>query len=494
MAYASFREFLERLESAGELKRISAPVSPYLEITEIADRVMKRPGGGPALLVERPSLGSFPLAINAFGSRRRMSWALGVEDYEEIAAQISEMLRPEAPGSLAAKLRMLGPLRRLASSPPKRVSNAPCQDVALEGSAADLRILPALHCWPEDGGPFITLPLVFTHDPVTGKRNVGMYRVQIFDERTAGLHWQLHKVGAEHHRGREAAASVRASEGGSGHGRYHVAIVLGGDPVYTFCAAAPLPPMIDEMLFAGFLRRKAVGMVQCRTVDVQVPADADIVIEGWVDPAERRPEGPFGDHTGFYTPIEPYPALHVTAITHRRNPIYPATIVGRPPMEDGWIGKAVERVFLPMIRLMVPEIVDMNLPVEACFHNLALVSIRKRYPGHAYKVMNALWGLGQLMFTKMILVFDDDVNVQDLAECLWIMGNNLDPERDLLVTRGPVDVLDHASRETGYGSKIGFDCTRKTAAEGYHRTWPERIRMTDEVKARIDALWPELGL
>ncbi len=486
MAYSSFQEFLHRLESAGELQRIAEPVSPHLEITEIADRVMKSPGGGKALLFERPLDSDIPVAINVFGSRRRMSWALGAEDYEDVAKEIEALLRPEVPDTLSGKLRMLGPLRRLASMPPKRASSGLCQEVVHIGDSVNLRRLPVLHCWPDDGGPFITLPLVFTYDPSTGKRNVGMYRIQIYDERTTGLHWQLHKVGAEHHRLREGQNEDPKP--------YDVAIALGSDPVYTFCAAAPLPPAIDEMLFAGFLRRKPVPLVRCKTVDVEVPADAEIVIEGKVDPSERRPEGPFGDHTGFYTPVEPYPVLHVTAITHRKNPVYPATIVGRPPMEDGWIGKAIERVFLPMIRLMVPEIVDINLPVEGCFHNIVLVSIRKRYPGHAFKVMNALWGLGQLMFSKMIFVFDDDVNVQDAAECVWILSNNLDPERDMLVSKGPVDVLDHASRETGFGSKVGFDCTRKLPQEGHHRPWPQRIRMSDEVRAKIDALWPKLGL
>jgi 4-hydroxy-3-polyprenylbenzoate decarboxylase len=438
------------------------------------------------LLFEKPQGYSMPVAINAFGSRKRMSWALGVEDYEEIAGQIGELLKPDVPDTLTGKIRMLGPLRRVAAAPPKRVGSGICQEVVHVGDDADLTWLPALHCWPGDGGPFLTLPLVFTYDPNTGKRNVGMYRVQIHDARTAGLHWQLHKVGAEHHR-------LREEQVGGGQ-PYDVAVALGGDPVYTFCAAAPLPPAIDEMLFAGFLRRKAVPMVRCTTVEAEVPADAELVIEGQVDPAERRPEGPFGDHTGFYTPVEPYPVVHVTAITHRREPVFPATIVGRPPMEDAWLGKAIERVFLPMIRFMLPEIVDINLPVEACFHNIALVSIRKRYPCHAFKVMNALWGLGQLMFTKMIFVFDAEVNVQDVAECIWLLGNNIDPERDVLFNRGPVDVLDHASRETGYGSKIGFDCTRKLPEEGHHRPWPEPVRMSDDVREKIDAIWERLGL
>lgn len=488
MAYASYKDFLDRLERAGELRRIAEPVSPLLEMTEIADRVMKQPEGGPALLFEHAAGYAMPVAINVLGSRKRMSWALGVDDYEEIATELAGLLKPDVPGSLAGKLRMLGPLRRVAVAPPSHASSGPCQEVVHLGADADLGRLPVLHCWPDDGGPFITLPLVFTHDPIGGKRNVGMYRAQVFDAHTAGLHWQVHKGGAEHHEAAQAGTPAVQPQ------MYDVAIVLGGDPVYTFCAAAPLPPGIDEMLFAGFLRRKPAPMVRCKTVDVHVPADAEIVIEGQVDPTETRPEGPFGDHTGFYTRVEPYPVLHVTAITHRKNPIYPATIVGRPPMEDAWIGKAIERVFLPMIRLTLPEIVDINLPVEACFHNIALVSIRKRYPGHAFKVMNALWGLGQLMFSKMIFVFDAEVNVQDVSECVWLLGNNLDPERDMLLTRGPVDVLDHASRETGYGSKVGFDCTRKLPAEGHHRTWPEPVRMSDDVRRRIDALWPGLGL
>ncbi len=483
MAYNNFQDFLGRLEREGELVRIAEPVSPYLEITEIADRMMKRPGGGKALLFDHPTSSEFPVAINTMGSRKRMSMALGVGDYEEIADELSELLKPDVPQGLAAKLKMLPKLGRLASAPPKTVSEGACQEVVHTGDAVNLGRLPILHCWPDDGGPFITLPLVFTYDPHSGKRNVGMYRMQVYDRNTAGMHWQLHKVGAEHHR-RSAEANRRIE----------VAVALGADPAVTFSAIAPLPPGIDEMLFAGFLRHKPVPLVKCKTVDVHVPADAEFVLEGYVDPHETKPEGPFGDHTGFYTPIEPYPVFHVTCITHRRSPVYPATIVGRPPMEDGWMGKAIERIFLPLVKLMVPEIVDMNLPVQACFHNLCFVSIKKRYPGHAYKVMNAIWGLGQLMFTKMIFVLDADANVQDIDECLWRVTNNIDPERDMLITRGPIDVLDHASREVGYGSKIGFDCTRKLAAEGYNRTWPADIQMTEAVKQRVDAMWHKLGL
>lgn len=483
MAYRDYQDFLTHLEREGELVHISEPVSPYLEITEISDRVMKSPGGGKALVFDNPTGYEIPVSINALGSRKRMSLALGVGDYEEIAAEIGELIKPEVPVGLMNKLRMLPKLAMLAKIPPRDTDSNICQEVVLQGSDIDLKKFPVLHCWPEDGGPFITLPLVFTYDPNTGKRNVGMYRVQVFDERTTGMHWQLHKVGAEHHRQSEEAGK-----------RIEAAVVLGGDPVYTFCAISPLPPGIDEMLFAGFLRKESVKLTKCKTVDIKVPADAEIVLEGYINPGERRPEGPFGDHTGFYTLTDDYPVFHLTAITHRKKPIYPATIVGRPPMEDGWMGKAVERVFLPLVRLMVPEIVDMNLPVEACFHNMAFVSIKKRYPGHAYKVMDALWGLGQLMFTKMIFIFDADVDVQNMSECIWRLSNNIDPERDMLISKGPIDVLDHSSRSVGYGSKIGFDCTKKIAAEGFKREWPDVITMTPEVKQKVDEMWPRLGL
>lgn len=483
MAYDSFQDFLARLEREGELRRVREPLSPTLEITEVADRVMKSPGGGKALLFENPVGYDIPVAINTLGSAKRMALALGVPDVEEIACEIADLIKPEVPVGLKEKLKLLPKLGRLASLPPRTVTDAASQQVVLTGEEVNLHKLPVLHCWPQDGGPFITLPLVFTYDPRTSKRNVGMYRIQVFDRNTTGLHWQLHKVGAEHHR--ESEEQNR---------KIQVAIALGGDPALTFSAIAPLPPGIDEMLFAGFLRHKPVQLVQGKTIDIKVPADAEIVIEGYVDPHERRIEGPFGDHTGFYTLEDLYPVLHVTAITHRQNPVYPATIVGRPPMEDGYMGKAVERVFLPLIKMTVPEIVDMNLPVEACFHNMAFVSIKKRYPGHAFKTMNALWGLGQLMFTKIIFVFDDDVDVQNIGECIWRLSNNIDPERDMLLTRGPIDVLDHASRIKGFGSKIGFDCTKKTAAEGFTREWPDAIEMSPEVKQKIDGLWDRLGL
>lgn len=486
MAYSDFQEFLARLESAGELKRIKACVDPHLEITEVADRAMKMPDGGPALLFENPRGSDIPLAINVFGSRKRMSMALGVSDIEQIACEIADLLRPDMPqgGLLNAARDLLPKLATLAKMPPRHDRGAGrCQEVVMVGEDVDLGKLPILHCWPQDGGRYITLPLVFTHNPNTGKRNVGMYRVQVFDKRTTGMHWQMHKVGAEH-----ARISAERRQ------KIDVAIALGGDPALTYAATAPLPPAIDEMLFAGFLRKSPVHLVKAQTVDLEVPEDAEIIIEGQIDPTERRMEGPFGDHTGYYSLADEYPVLHVTAITHRKNPVYPCTIVGRPPMEDGWLGKATERLFLPLLKLTLPEVVDLNLPVEGIFHNIALVSIKKRYPGHAFKVMHALWGLGQAMFTKMIFVFDHDVNVQDVKECLWRLGNNIDPERDMCLVRGPIDVLDHSSRALGFGSKIGFDCTRKLPAEGFNREWPDVIEMSPEVKSHIDTIWDTLGI
>lgn len=513
MAYRDLRHFLEVLDAKGELRRIKEPVSPYLEITEIADRVMK--SGGPALLFENvvgpphrlgtvdpmsavighrsihpPQLGTpspygMPVAINTMGSRKRMSLALSCDDFEEHAARIRDLIKPEVPKGPIEALKMLPRLLgEIKNVPPKTVDRAPVHEVVQTGDEIDLTKLPVLTCWPEDGGPFVTLPLVFTHDPNTGKRNVGMYRIQLYDRNTCGMHWQMHKTG------------MRQMEDAGVKGQnLEVAAALGGDPALTFSAIAPLPPGIDEMLFAGFLRRERVELVKAKTVDLMVPADAEIVIEGYVDPAERRLEGPFGDHTGYYSLAEPFPVLHVTAVTMRNSPIYPATIVGQPPMEDGWMGKAVERIFLPLIQLSVPEIVDMHLPVEACFHNVAFVSIKKRFPGHAYKAMNAIWGLGGLSFTKFVFVFDEDCDVQNLGEVLFRIGANCDPGRDTLHSRGPVDHLDHASQAVGFGGKIGFDCTHKLKGEnGFDRDYPKLIEMTPDVKARVDEIWPRLGL
>ena len=517
MAYRDFQDFCNTLESKGELKRIKHPISQYLEITEVADRVMK--SGGPALIFENvvgpphrmgtpnpnsavlnnPSIDpasrpsgvkhyEYPVAINTMGSRKRMSLALSCEDFEEHTDRLRKLL--SAPGnmpkSLSEKfkfaLEMGGEIKSVA---PKEVKNALCQEIVLTGDDIDLTQFPALTCWPEDGGPYVTLPLVFTHDPATGKRNVGMYRVQIYDKKTAGMHWQIHKTGM---RQMEDAGEL-------GKKKFEVAIVLGGDPVYNFCAISPLPPGIDEMLFAGFLRRKNVENVKCKTIDVMVPADAEIVIEGYVDPAERRLEGPFGDHTGYYSLAGDFPVLHVTAITMRKKPVWPATIVGIPPMEDGWMGKAVERIFMPMIQLTTPEILDMNLPVDACFHNVAFVKIKKKYAGHAYKVMHAVWGLGQLSFTKMVFIFDEDCDVQNIGEVLFRLGANCDPSRDVLISRGPVDQLDHAAVQEGFGGKIGFDCTHKWPGEnGFNRPFPKIIRNAPDVVQKIDSIWSQLGL
>jgi 4-hydroxy-3-polyprenylbenzoate decarboxylase len=480
MAYATLDEFVAEIERMGELKRIRYPADPYLEITEIADRVMK--AGGPALLFENPRGSRFPLLINAFGSQRRMNAALGVESLQEIAGQIEEIVKLELPQTWGGKLQALGKLSRVANAPPRRVKTGPCKEV-IHREDASLEILPIQTCWPEDGGPFITLPLVFTRHPVTGKRNVGMYRMQRYDATTAGMHWQLHKVGAEHYRETERLAR-----------RIPVAVAIGGDPVLTYAATAPLPPNVDEALFAGWLRRKPVELVPCETVDLEVPAGADFVLEGYVDPEERRLEGPFGDHTGYYSLAEEFPVFHLTCLTHRRSAIYPSTIVGKPPMEDGFLGKATERIFLPLIRLTLPEVVDINLPLEGVFHNFLIVSIRKRYPGHAFKVMNAIWGLGQMMFAKIIIVVDAHVDVQNPAEVAWRTGSSIDPQRDILFTRGPMDQLDHASALPNFGSKMGIDATAKWSSEGFAREWPRDIVMCEDVKKKVDGIWEQLGL
>ena len=480
MAYHSLQEFVQALEREGELKRIAYPVQAELEISEIADRVMK--SGGPALLFENVVGKNIPVLINAFGSLKRMAMALGAADIEEIAREIDRLTRMKPPGSLWDKLRMLPELARLAGAAPKVVKKGACQEVIHR--EPDLGILPVLTCWPGDAGPFITLPTVISRDPATGNRNVGLYRMQVFDGRTTGMHWHLHKVGARHY--------LRQKEA---KGKMEIAACLGGDPALIYAATAPLPDQIDELLFTGFLRKKRLELVRAVTVDLEVPADSDIVIEGYIDPAEPlRREGPFGDHTGFYSLADDYPVFHVTCITHRRNPIYPTTIVGRPPMEDVYLGKATERLFLPLLRLTFPEIVDMNLPAHGVFHNLAIVSIKKEYPAHARKIMHGLWGMGQMMFTKILIVVDHGVNVHDLAEVTWIVGNHIDPKRDVLFVEGPVDVLDHAAPLMGYGSKMGVDATAKWKGEGFEREWPAPIVMDEKTKKYIDSIWDKLGI
>ena len=478
--YKDLQEFVQYLDKHRQLKRIHAPVSPHLEITEIADRVMK--SAGPTLLFEKPAGFDIPVLINAMGSNERMAMALGGKDVEEIASEISDLLKLEVPSSMMGKLFMLPKLGKLAACAPKTVKSGVCQEV-VKTDDASLDELPILHCWPGDGGRFVTLPMVFSKDPHTGVRNVGMYRMHVYDERTTGMHWHPNKVGARHYAEYERLGK-----------RMELAVGLGGDPALTYAATAPLPEDFDEMLFAGFIRKRSVEMVRCKTVDLEVPANAEIIIEGYVDPGERRMEGPFGDHTGYYSLASEFPVFHVTAITRRKSPIYPATIVGRPPMEDCFMAKATERIFLPLIKLQLPELVDFSLPIEGVFHNMALISIKKRYPGHARKVMHAFWGLGQIALTKILIVFDEQVNVQDISEALWRLGNNIDPQRDIEFVTGPVDILDHASRLPGFGSKMGIDATKKLPGEGFDRGWPDEIRMSPEVKEKIDELWGKLGL
>ena len=482
MPFDDLREFVRALERAGELKRISIPVDPHLEITEFADRSVK--AAGPALLFEHPQRSEVPLLINAFASMRRMQIALGVNDLDEVAARISGFLEMQQPQGLLDKLKLLPKLSELSAVFPKNVSSGPCKEI-IERENFTLDDYPILHCWPGDGGRFITLPLVFSKNPDTGKRNCGMYRMQVFDGQTTGMHWQKHKQGAEHYR-RLAAAGQQT--------RMPVAVAIGADPITIFSAILPLPPAIDEMMFAGFLRNKAVEMVKCETCDLEVPAKAEIVLEGYLNLGELRREGPFGDHTGFYSLDDEYPVFHIECITRRKKPIYTATIVGPPPMEDFFMGKAIERIFLPLMKAQLPEVRDICLPAEGVFHNLILVSIRKSYPGHARKVMHAIWGLGQAMFSKCIVVVDEDVDVQNVSEVAWKALNNIDPQRDIEFCLGPIDSLDHSSRLPNFGSKMGVDATTKFKTEGFTRRWPNVIEMSPEVKLRVDELWKRAGL
>jgi 4-hydroxy-3-polyprenylbenzoate decarboxylase len=481
VAYENLSEFLRVLEAQGDLVRIRQRVSPRLEIAEIADRTVK--AGGPALLFENVEGSAMPVAINTFASRPRMLRALQIDSWEEWDSRLDFFLDPKPPEGILGKLKAIPKVTELAAVFPKTVRSAACQQVVATGNEVDLGQLPILTCWPQDAGPFITLPLVITRDLVSGKTNVGIYRMQVYDRNTTGMHWQKHKDGAGQARGYERDGR-----------RMEVAVAIGCDPATVFSAVAPLPPGLSELLFAGFLRGSAVPMVAATTVDLQVPAEAEIVLEGYVDPKERRREGPFGDHTGFYSLEDEFPVFHVTALTRRREPTYLTTIVGKPPMEDGFLGEAVERLFLPLVRKTIPEIVDMHLPVHGIFHNLMIVSIDKRYPGHARKTMHAVWGTGQMMFTKAIVVVDADVDVRGGPEVLWRALTAIDPERDIEIVHGPVDELDFASRLPCYGSKIGIDATRKWREEGFLRPWPDAIVMSEDVKRRIDALWPSLGL
>ncbi|EEF62276.1 UbiD family decarboxylase [Pedosphaera parvula] len=509
MAFDSFRDFLHTLEQSGELKRISQPIATELEITELADREMKSPGGGKALLIEKPTvngqLSPFPVAINTLGSHRRMAMSIGAESIDAAAAELGALMKAKPPTGLREALKLLSTALDLRHAKPKTVRSGPCKDVIHRYDAPATRTahwpdapmisepatrntqhattpslldLPILKCWPHDGGRFITLPCVVTQDPDTGDRNVGMYRIQIYDAQTTGMHWQLQKVAARHGR--------RYYESGQ---RMPVSIFIGGDPVFTFCATAPLPDGLDEFLLAGYLRKKSVELVKCETNDLMVPANSDFVIEGYIDPQEPlRMEGPFGDHTGYYTLPEPYPVFHITAITHRKDAVYPCTIVGIPPMEDFYIGGASVKLFLPIFKMNFPEIVDIALPAEGVFHNLVFVSIKKTYPMQAYKIMHGLWGMGQMMFTKYMVIVDADVNVHNTSEVLFHLCANTDPQRDSIFTRGPADVLDHATTDIAIGTKLGIDATKKLPGEGFKRPWPPLIQMDPAIKAKIDSL------
>lgn len=485
MAYRDLREFLARLEKHNQLKRITVPVSQDLEITEIADRVMKGPREqNVALLFENVRGQTMPVVIGLFGTEQRMAWALGVERLEDLNTKLAEFISLDMPRGLFDKARRgWEVLNALRATEPRYVSRGACQEVVMD--PPNLNALPILKCWPLDAGRYITLPSVFSRDPKTGKRNVGMYRLQVFDEQTLGMHWQRHKGGAEHQR---VAQDIGAE-------KIPVAVSLGGDPAIIWAGSAPLPSDIDEMMLAGWLRGKSVELVKCLTQPIEVPADAEIVIEGYVDPREQRLEGPFGDHTGYYSNADYYPVMHVTAITHRRDAIYPATIVGKPPMEDAWMGKATERLFLPLIKMFQSEVVDINLPIEGAFHNLAIVSIKKRYPGQPRKVMYGLWGMGLMMLTKTIIVVDEDVNVHDLSQVAFEVLANYDPLRDVQIVSGPADDLDHASLEKNFGGKMGIDATRKTERDpGPHQQLPQEIAMSEEIRALVTSRWKEYGL
>ncbi len=510
MPFADLRQWIAALDRAGELKRIQTEADPILEIAEITDRVSKsksgKPGGSALLFQNVRNHPGSQVLINQFGSEARMKLALGVNSFDEFGERIRMFMDVKSPQGFLDKLKMLPLLTEAGKFFPKTVPTGPCKEV-IQRDSFSLFDFPILHCWPQDAGRFITLPCVVTRDPVSGKRNVGMYRLQVYDATTTGAHWQRQKVAAEHARQRVRAmtenksASVdlmaRTSGGqilsGNPSGKMEVAVAIGTDPAVTFSAIVPAPPDVEEYLIAGFLRAAPVELVKCETVDLEVPASSEIVLEGYVNLDELRTEGPFGDHTGFYSLADLYPVFHVTCITHRKDPIYATTIVGKPPMEDAYMGKAVERVFLPLMRLTLPELIDINLPVEGVFHNLMIVSIRKSYPGQARKVMNAIWSLGQAMFTKCIIVVDEDVDVQDVADVTLKVLNHIDPERDIQFTLGPIDSLDHASRLANYGSKMGIDATRKWPTEGFTRPWPDEIVMDAKTKARVDGKWKALA-
>ncbi|MBF0329847.1 MAG: menaquinone biosynthesis decarboxylase [Nitrospirae bacterium] len=486
MAYKDLREFIKLLDQKGLLHRVKAEVDSILEISEITDRICKSSDGGKALLFEKVKGSAYPVVTNLFGSFERMSLALEVKKIDDVAARIVELMNQAPPKTLFEKISMLPKLFEFSRYLPKNAKNAPCQEI-VEKDNPDLSRFPILKCWPADGQPtdegrFITLPMVFTKDPETGRPNCGMYRIHVYDKTTTGMHWHIHKDGARHYDKYKALGK-----------RMPAAIAVGCDPAVMYAATAPLPEAIDEMLFAGFLRREPVEMVKCITSDIEVPAQSELVIEGYLDPGESRIEGPFGDHTGFYSAADNYPVFHVTCITHRKDMIYPATIVGKPPMEDCYMGKATERLFLPLIRLEFPEIQDMNLPMEGVFHNAALISIKKSYPGHAKKIIHGLWGKGQMMFSKLLIIVDDDVDVQNISYTAWRVLNNVDWKRDVVIADGPLDDLDHAANFPRYGSKMGIDATRKNREEGMTRDWPAELFMSEEIKKLVDGRWKEYG-
>ena len=482
MAYESLAAFLDELEQEKELVRIAAEVDPILEIAEITDRVSK--ARGPALLFENVKGSRFPVAINVLGSERRMCKALGVTRLDELGERIAEMIKPDIPDSFLGKIKMLPMLARLTTVPPKKVSHGACQEVALTGGQVDLFKLPVIQCWPQDAGRFVTFGQVFTRNPETGDRNVGMYRLQLRDQNTTAMHWHLHHDGCQHYMTHKRLGT-----------KMPIAVSLGGDPVYPYMATAPLPPATDECLLGGFLRGKPVELVRCKTIDMEVPANADFIIEGYIDPTEPLvTEGPFGDHTGFYSLADQFPIYHVTAITHRSNPIYPTTIVGKPPMEDCWMGKATERIFLPLIKMFVPEVVDYDLPWFGVFHNFAFIAIKKRWPQQARKVMSAVWSLGQMMFSKIVVIVDEHVNVHNYDEVWFHVGANVHPGRDMVFCEGPTDILDHAAPVCGVGHKMGIDATRKFPEEGHPRPWPDEMLMSPEMVQRVTKRWAEYGL
>jgi 4-hydroxy-3-polyprenylbenzoate decarboxylase len=476
----NLKQFIAALEAKGELLRVGVEVDPVFEIAELSDRVSKT--RGPALLFEKVRGSKYPVLINAFGSVNRMEMVFDNRSFDDVAGGIGTLLKTRPPEGIAGKIKRLFTLKEIADLFPKKVKSGPCQEIIHGPDSGLLDLLPILTCWPGDGGPFVTLPIVITKDPDTGIQNLGMYRMQKYDKAATGMHWQYNKDGTRHYDKYRSAGR-----------RMEVAVALGGSPAATWAATAPLPPDMDEMMLAGFVNNRAIEIVKGKTVDLYVPAEADFVIEGYVDPAEERLEGPFGDHTGFYSAADRYPVFHVNCITCRKDAVYPATVVGKPPMEDCYMAKATERLFLPMLKMVVPEIVDMELPFEGVFHNCALVSIEKKYPGQAKKVISALWGLGQMASTKFIAVFDKDIDLRDSSTVVWKLLNNVDPRRDIMFSEGPLDALDHSASYANFGGKMGLDATRKTKEEGMGRPWPEEIAMSNKIKEQVARRWKEYG-